>query len=109
MTTFDASENLVEESQDWWSRDVGSLNLGNEDWAQGWNSNLPSTSPDWRYDNNIPNIPTTSGPDSNFRPPQSARILTGIPPDLASSNHDPNVTRDSNTPGTMVFPGNFQR
>ncbi|KAJ0425513.1 fungal-specific transcription factor domain-containing protein [Aspergillus carlsbadensis] len=109
MTTFDASENLVEESQDWWSRDVGSLNLGNEDWAQGWNNSLPSTSPDWRYDNSISNIPSTSRPESNFRPPQSARVLTGIPPNLAGSNHGPNVPRDSSTPGTMVFPGNYQR
>ncbi|KAL2821600.1 fungal-specific transcription factor domain-containing protein [Aspergillus granulosus] len=108
MTAFDASEHLVEESQDWWSRDVG-LNLGNEDWAQGWNNSLPNTSPDWRYESNIPSIPSTSGPDPSFRRPQSARILTGIPPNLAGSNQNQNAPRDSGPPNPMVFPGSFQR
>ncbi|KAL3464205.1 fungal-specific transcription factor domain-containing protein [Aspergillus heterothallicus] len=105
---FDASENLVEESQDWWSRDVG-LNLGNEDWAQGWNHGLPNTSPDWRYDSNAPSIPSTSGPDPNFRPSQSARLMTGISSNLSGSNQNPNVPRDNGTPSPMVFPGTFQR
>ncbi|KAL2864698.1 putative C6 transcription factor (NirA) [Aspergillus lucknowensis] len=107
MTTFDAPDSLVEESQDWWSRDVNSLNLGSEDWAQGWSNNLTGASPDWRYDNNIPNIPPTSGSEPNFRPPQSVRVPNGVPPNLVVPNQGPNVP--DNNSSTMAFPGSFQQ
>ncbi|KAL6238601.1 nitrogen assimilation transcription factor nirA [Aspergillus navahoensis] len=107
LTTFDTPENLVEESQDWWARDVNALQLGAEGWSQNWNNGLPSTSTDWRYVNNAPNIPSTSAPDAGYKPAQPPQ-----PP--------PNITRPSQYPidpgenlnnnqASMIFPGSFQR
>ncbi|KAL2829965.1 fungal-specific transcription factor domain-containing protein [Aspergillus cavernicola] len=109
ITAFDGSESLVEESQDWWSRDVNSLHLGPDDWAQGWNNSITGTSPDWRYDNNMPGIPSTSAPDTNFRPPQPTRILAGVPSNIVGSNQDPTAPAENSNRSSIVFPGNFQR
>lgn len=107
LTTFDASENLVEESQDWWSRDVNSLHLGADDWAQGWNNSIPTTSPDWHYEDNMPNIPSTAASDANFRPPQPAEILATMPPNMARRNQNaPGTNNNQNNP---AVPGNFQQ
>lgn len=109
LTTFDASENLVEESQDWWARDVNSLHLGAEDWTQGWNNSMPATSPDWRYEDNMQNIPSTAAPDANFRPPQPAAILATMPPNMPRPNQNSNGPGTNNNQNNIVFPGNFQQ
>ncbi|KAL4931513.1 putative C6 transcription factor (NirA) [Aspergillus undulatus] len=109
LTAFDASENLVEESQDWWSRDVNSLNIGADDWAQSWNNSLASTSPNWRFENSLSSIPSTSGPV----PSQPARIMQvpAVPPNLPLPNQNLNPPGGSNNLGNVPpgFPGNFQR
>ncbi|KAL4785555.1 fungal-specific transcription factor domain-containing protein [Aspergillus varians] len=109
LTAFDTSENLVEESQDWWSRDVNSLHLEVDDWTQSWNNSIPGTSPDWRYENNISGIPSTSASDTNFRPSQSARILNTGPPNMARPNQNPNAPSENNNQSNMAFARNFQR
>ncbi|KAL4904868.1 hypothetical protein BDW74DRAFT_153666 [Aspergillus multicolor] len=104
MATFDTPANLVEESQDWWSRDVSALQLGADDWTQGWNNSIPTTSSDWRYVNNIPNIPSTSAPDASYKPPRP-------PPNMARPNQNQTAPGDNlNSNGNnMIFPGNFPR
>ncbi|KAL3439268.1 nitrogen assimilation transcription factor nirA [Aspergillus tetrazonus] len=104
LTTFDTPENLVEESQDWWSRDVNALQLGAEDWSQNWNNGLPTTSADWRYVDNVPNIPSTSAPDAGYKPPQP-------PPNMARPNPYPTdpVANVNSNQTNMIFPGSFQR
>lgn len=103
LTAFDASENLVEESQDWWSRDVKSLELDDE-WTQGWNNNVPATSSIWRYENNIPHMSSASALNPGFKPPQPARILATMPPHVPPS-------QNLNAPGEngFIFPENYQR
>ena len=104
LTTFDTPENLVEESQDWWSRDVNALQLGAEGWSQNWNNGLPTTSADWRYVDNVPNIPSTSAPDAGYKPPQP-------PPNMARPNPYPTdpVANVNSNQTDMIFPGSFQR
>ncbi|KAI9370599.1 fungal-specific transcription factor domain-containing protein [Aspergillus egyptiacus] len=109
MTVFDASENLVEESQDWWSRHVNSLHLGIDNWPQNWNNNLATTSPDWRFNDNLTNIPSTSGPDTNFKPPQSVRAVGGVPSNMMGPNQGQTAPGDSSNRNSVVFSGNFQR
>ncbi|KAL4887466.1 fungal-specific transcription factor domain-containing protein [Aspergillus karnatakaensis] len=110
MTAFDPSESLVEESQDWWSRDVNSLQLGSEDWAQGWNNGMTGTSPDWRYENNISSIPSTTAAETNFRSSQATRLINGVPPNMPGPTQQPHMAPgEDNTQSSIVFPGTFQR
>ncbi|KAL4919728.1 fungal-specific transcription factor domain-containing protein [Aspergillus aurantiobrunneus] len=109
LAAFDTSENLVEESQDWWSRDVNTLHLGADDWTQNWNNSIPNTSPDWRYENNIPNIHSTSAADTNFRPSQPPRSLASVPSNMTGPNQNPNVLGENSNQSRIVYPGNFQR
>ncbi|KAL4968810.1 putative C6 transcription factor (NirA) [Aspergillus stella-maris] len=113
LTAFDTSENLVEESQDWWSRDVNSLNLGADDWTQPWNNNIANTPSDWRFDNSLPNIPSSSGSDPKFIPSQQSRMMQmpSIPPNLSQPNQNLNASGGNSNPGTMppVYPGNYHQ
>ncbi|KAL3472949.1 fungal-specific transcription factor domain-containing protein [Aspergillus californicus] len=110
LTAFDTSESLVEESQDWWSRDVNSVHLGADEWTQPWNNGLPATSPDWRYESNIPpSIPSTSGPDLNFRLPQTARFMTGAPPNMVPSTQESSTSSEIGNRNNILYPSGFQR
>ncbi|RDW62967.1 putative C6 transcription factor (NirA) [Aspergillus mulundensis] len=104
LTTFDTPGNLVEESQDWWSRDINALQLGADDWTQGWNNGIPTTSSDWRYVNNIPNIPSTSAPNADYKPPQP-------PSNMARPNQTPTTPGENlkSNGNNAMFPGNYQR
>ncbi|KAL4802276.1 fungal-specific transcription factor domain-containing protein [Aspergillus unguis] len=105
MTSFDTPENLVEESQDWWSREVKSLNLGADDWVQNWNSSIPATPTDWRYENNLQPIPSTSTSETEPRPPQTARTLPTMPPNMMPALHNPNAASEND----MILRSNYQR
>lgn len=101
MTGFDPSENLVEESQDWWSRNPTTLNLGIEDW-EGWQPNpgisagpaMQSTTQDLRFGANLSTSGVNSGPDPRI--PQQMGFPIAIPP-------------NTNSPGynEMLFPRSF--
>ncbi|PWY84941.1 hypothetical protein BO70DRAFT_289842 [Aspergillus heteromorphus CBS 117.55] len=123
ITGFDGSESLVEESQDWWSRESSALHFGMDDWVQGWNSGIPGRAPDMRYAS-TPNYSTvghTPGPENTSRAPlpppppppsQNMRYAVGVavphPPPLPGTSKP---EHPSGTPGynTMGFPGDFQR
>lgn len=44
---YDEANNLVEESQDWWSRNTVGLGMGMENWGEGWD---PALRPPLQYD-----------------------------------------------------------
>lgn len=93
ITGFDPAENLVEESQDWWSRNPTTLNLGIENW-DGWHPGMAGQpSGGFRYGPNIQQ-PTV---DDGMRAPQPMRYPVGVPPNT------------NNSPGynNLLFPRNF--
>lgn len=92
MTGFDPAESLVEESQDWWSRNPTTLNLGVEHW-DGWQHGMPGTPNDLRYQGNMPTSGVNNGPGIS----QPLRFPVSVPP--------PNTA----PPGynEMLFPRNF--
>jgi hypothetical protein len=47
---FGGTENLVEQSQDWWSRNSAALGLGMENWGGPWSPDMPSLH--IQYENN---------------------------------------------------------
>ncbi|KAJ5832216.1 Transcription factor [Penicillium riverlandense] len=52
-TVFDGgTENLVEESQDWWSRNAATLGIGVETWGEGWGNGLAGPQPPYTGNNN---------------------------------------------------------
>lgn len=93
MRSFDPAESLVEESQDWWSRNPTALNLGIENW-DGWQHGMRGTTADLRYG---PNMPTAGVNNGSRMPPHPMRFPVSVPP--------PNT----NPPGynEMLFPRNF--
>ena len=100
MTGFDPAENLVEESQDWWSRNPTTLNLGIENW-EGWSPNpgisgqpIQGTTPDLPYGNNMQTASVNSSPDPRMQ--QTMGFPVGVP--------------NTNPPGynPMLFPRDFQ-
>lgn len=101
MTGFHTPENLVEESQGWWSRDPTALNIGAANWGPGWDAGIPSAS----YENNIPTVGQSSGSTTS-------RSLQNVRPPVVTSGMlqpgqtlEPNATYNNN----MLFPGNFER
>ena len=92
MAGFDPAENLVEESQDWWSRNPTTLDLGIENWG-GWQPGMPVTTADPRYEGNM----ATSGINGP-RMPQPLTFPTSVPPNTTSPDYN-----------GMLFPRDFQR
>lgn len=45
------TENLVEESQDWWSRNAATLGIGVETWGEGWGNSLAGSQPPYAGNN----------------------------------------------------------
>lgn len=93
MAGFDPAENLVEESQDWWSRIPSTLNLGTENWG-GWQHSTPGTA-DARYEGSM----ATSSVNNDSRMSQPLSFPTSVPPPH---------TRPPGDNG-MLFPSDFPR
>lgn len=45
LNAFDGPTSLVEESQDWWSRNSGALGFGMANWDEGWGIGIPGPAP----------------------------------------------------------------
>ncbi|PYI11132.1 hypothetical protein BO78DRAFT_304388 [Aspergillus sclerotiicarbonarius CBS 121057] len=103
MTPFDGSENLVEESQDWWSRESSALTFGMDNWVPGWNPAIPGREPDVRFGSNYAKVGQTSGAENSARPPQAMRFGAGAPPSTAKPEQHPNNSGYS----AVRFPGEF--
>ncbi|KAJ6119707.1 Transcription factor [Penicillium sp. IBT 18751x] len=50
VSGFDGTENLVEQSHDWWSRNATALGLGMENWGGPWSPDI--SNPHLQYENN---------------------------------------------------------
>ncbi|KAJ5677990.1 uncharacterized protein N7477_003623 [Penicillium maclennaniae] len=50
VSGFDGTENLVEQSHDWWSRNATALGLGMENWGGPWSPDV--SNPHLQYENN---------------------------------------------------------
>lgn len=90
VSTLDPTENLVEESQDWWSRNAAALGLGMEGWngpfspeVAGHPSHLP-----YGFKNHL--MPVGQQPSSVTTPEQQSQVTGGMSgPDRAAENRPP--------------------
>lgn len=98
MTGFNTPENLVEESQDWWTRDPSTLGMAPGTWPQ-WDPRIAGPP----FENNIPVMRQTSGP-STSQPLQPVR-LSNASPRTTQPGQNPDMTTYDNS---IVFPANFQ-
>ncbi|KAH1604283.1 hypothetical protein KXX21_007071 [Aspergillus fumigatus] len=106
LTGFDESENLVEESHDWWSRNPNALlSMGTENWEQRLNPSFTGPASSMRYDTSVLNSGQSSGPDSTPGAPQAFRYPVGVPPNLTESEQGPSISGYNN----IGLPGDFQR
>ncbi|KAH1995708.1 hypothetical protein KXV80_006557 [Aspergillus fumigatus] len=106
LTGFDESENLVEESHDWWSRNPNALlSMGAENWEQRLNPSFTGPASSMRYDTSVLNSGQSSGPDSTPGAPQAFRYPVGVPPNLTESEQGPSISGYNN----IGLPGDFQR
>ncbi|PYH96308.1 nitrogen assimilation transcription factor nirA, partial [Aspergillus ellipticus CBS 707.79] len=119
ITGFDGPESLVEESQDWWSRESSALHFGMDEWVHGWNSGIPGRAPDMRYGSSCSSVGQTPGPENPSRPQpppppsappttQTMRFPVAVPP---TTTTPPKPEQHPDTPDyhAMGFPGDFQR
>lgn len=51
VSGMDGTENLVEESQDWWSRNAAALGLNMEGWSAPWSPEMPNHPSHLPFDN----------------------------------------------------------
>lgn len=66
VSGYDGTENLVEESQDWWSRNPPAYGIGMDNWSGTWDATPQNQPPLIQYhDGNIVPVahPSTSGPE----------------------------------------------
>ncbi|KAJ5098469.1 Transcription factor [Penicillium argentinense] len=52
MSGFGGPENLVEESQDWWTRNAAAMGMGVESWGGPWSPDISNPPPHLQYNNN---------------------------------------------------------
>lgn len=91
VSGYDGTENLVEESQDWWSRNA-TYGMGIGGWNGSWNHPSPNQQPQINFQNdNLVAVPQPQpqppAPAPNVRPEHS-QIPLGVP--IAHSPSDPN-------------------
>ncbi|RAL13978.1 putative C6 transcription factor (NirA) [Aspergillus homomorphus CBS 101889] len=102
---YGGSENLVEESQDWWTRESQRLNFGMDNWVPEWTSGMPSRAQGVNPGSSYPsNIGQTSAPESAPSPPQTMRFAVGAPAGTSHSNQPPTIPGYSNLPTPEDYP-----
>ncbi|CAK43164.1 uncharacterized protein An18g02340, partial [Aspergillus niger] len=89
ITPFDGPENLVEESQDWWSREPSAMTFGMDHWVPGWNPSISGRESDMRFGNHYANVGQTSGAENSSRPTPAMRF--GAPPGSANPGQHPDM------------------
>jgi hypothetical protein len=106
LTGFDGSENLVEESHDWWSRDPNALlSMGAGNWEQRLNPSFTAPASNMRYDNTSLNTGQTPGADRTSGASQAYTYPVGVPANMTESGQGPSISGYNNT----GLPGNFQQ
>ena len=91
VSGYDGTENLVEESQDWWSRNAA-YGMGMGNWSGAWNGAPPNPQPHIQYQNgNLVSVAQPPGPAPGPGPdPEQPQIPVGMP--AVGSPSDPNDT-----------------
>lgn len=85
VSGLDATENLVEESQDWWSRNAAVLGLGMEGWSGPWNPEVPSHPSHLQYGYKSHLMQVGQQPSSVTTPEQQSHVSGGV----AAGNRPP--------------------
>ncbi|KKK14892.1 hypothetical protein P175DRAFT_0472874 [Aspergillus ochraceoroseus IBT 24754] len=107
MTGLDGPENLVEESQDWWSREVNSLHFGTGEWTQAWNASMAAGAPlDWRFENSMPTTSQAFESESGLRPVQPHPTLAGVP-HITGSGQDSDGSHNPSDQSHLMFSSNY--
>lgn len=88
MGSFDATDNLVEESQDWWTRNPTTLNLGIDNW-----DGIPPGLSRMDYSTSTPSSGVNNGPISS----QPLRFPGMVPPNVNPNDYS----------NESVFPNSF--
>lgn len=94
VSALDATENLVEESQDWWSRNAAALGLGMEGWSGPWSPEVPGHPSHLQYGFKSHLMPVGQQPSSATTAEQQSQAAGGIP--------DENRTAENRPPGFDV-------
>lgn len=75
---FSGTENLVEESQNWWTRNAA-LGIGMEDWTGGWSPDVSAHPAHLQFGNTpTPLMPVSQHPSPSASEPQP-QVTVGIP------------------------------
>ncbi|OQE32934.1 hypothetical protein PENFLA_c001G09757 [Penicillium flavigenum] len=68
VSGYDGTENLVEESQDWWSRNASAYGIGMDGWSGTWNATPQNQHSLMQYqDGNLMSVARPSSPDDEQR------------------------------------------
>jgi hypothetical protein len=63
VSGYDGTENLVEESQDWWSRNANAYGIGMDGWSGTWNATPQNQHSLMQYqDGNLMSVARPSSP-----------------------------------------------
>lgn len=78
VTGFNDPENLVRESQDWWTRNAATMDIGVENWAP-WSPDIPASTPHLQYNSNQPNIMAMAPqPGASTNPENQSGVPIGM-------------------------------
>lgn len=90
MTNFGAPESLVKESQDWWSRNATTMDIGVENWSP-WSPGIPTPAPHIQYgDDHVNLMGMASQPNTVNGRQNQAETSMGM--------HNTSVSPENSTP-----------
>lgn len=90
VSALDATENLVEESQDWWSRNAATLGLSMEGWSGPWSPEVPGHPSHLQYGYKSHLMPVEQQPSSVTTPEQQSQVTGRISgPERVAENRPP--------------------
>ncbi|PYH83891.1 ATP-dependent DNA ligase [Aspergillus uvarum CBS 121591] len=88
---YGGSENLVEESQDWWSRESHRFNFGMDNWVPDWNSSMSGRA-------------SAANPESAPNPPPPMRFAVGAPSGTSNPDQSPTTPGYNSMPTSEAYP-----
>ncbi|PYH44556.1 putative C6 transcription factor (NirA) [Aspergillus saccharolyticus JOP 1030-1] len=104
---YGGSENLVEESQDWWSRESHRFSFGMDNWVPDWNPGMANRASNANPSSSYPlNVGQTTAPESAPHPPQTPRFAAGAPgapSGTTNADQPPTIPSFSSMPTTETY------
>lgn len=84
VSGYGGTENLVEESQDWWTRNATTMGIGVENWGP-WTPDISTPTPHLQYGNNHANLMNMpSQPSAPTGPENQPQVTLGMPNSVLS-------------------------